>query len=116
MLVVKPDAANGESEIKALNCQKDGVPAGFVKFRQYGYIIDVIDIAPNPLDPNEIKGEMYTVLDTIIRALASYALNHSCFYLESKSGSIFPTLEKLRFHFEDGIMKSNLQSLLSPCK
>lgn len=115
MLTVKPVENNSTKEIKTLICHNDGTEAGFVKFRQYGYIIDVLDIAPNPLDPEEIQGETYAVLDTIIRALGSYALNRSCFYLESSAGSIFPTLSKLRFTLQDGKMKSTLKEILSQC-
>ncbi len=112
MLTVKPIENNSEEEIKTLICRNDEQEAGYISFRQYGYIIDITDIRPNPADNSEIKGEVYTVLDTIIRAMGSYALNHSCFYLESKEASIYPTLEKLRFSFYDGKMKSNLRRVL----
>ena len=115
MLTVKPSENNSTEVIKTLICRNDDQEVGYVKFRQYGYIIDIIDIAPNPLDPEEIKGETYAVLDTVIRALGSYALNRSCFYLESSAGSIFPTLSKLRFSLIDGKMKSTLKEILSQC-
>lgn len=115
MLSVKPAENNSTEEIKTLVCRDDEKEVGYVKFRQYGYIIDVVDIAPNPMDPAEIKGETFAVLDTIVRALGSYALNRSCFYVESSAGSIFPTLSKLRFSLEDGKMKSTLNRLLVQC-
>lgn len=115
MLSVKPSENNSTEEIKTLICRNDDVEVGYVKFRQYGYIIDILDIAPNPIDPGEIAGETFSVLDTIIRALGSYALNRSCFYLESSAGSIFPTLSKLRFSLKDGKMKSTLKEVLAQC-
>lgn len=115
MLTVKPAENNSDKEIKMLICKNDDFEVGYIKFRQYGYIIDIADIAPNPLDPDEIQGETYAALDTIIRALGSYALNRSCFYLESSAGSIFPTLSKLRFTLKDGKMKSTLKEILSMC-
>ena len=116
MLSVKPSENNSTEEIKTLICRDDDREVGYVKFRQYGYIVDITDIAPNPLDPSEIKGDTYTVLDTIIRALGSFAFNRSCFYVESSAGSIFPTLSKLRFELKDGKMKSDLSKILTMCK
>ena len=115
MLTVKPDKNNSTEEIKKLICENDGEKVGYVTFRQRGYIIDILDIAPNPIDPAEITGETYTVLDTVIRALGSYALNRSCFYLESSAGSVYPTLSKLRFTLCDGKMKSTLKEILRQC-
>lgn len=115
MLSVKPAKNNSTEEIKTLICRDGEEQVGYVKLRQYGYIIEVVDIAPNPLDPAKIRGETFAVLDTIIRALGSYALNRSCFYVESSAGSIFPTLSKLRFSLQDGKMKSDLSKLLVQC-
>ncbi len=113
MLVVKPDPKNEQSENKALNAFLDDVPCGFIRFRHRGYIIVVDELLPLPEDPRNIDQPSYAILDTIIRAIGSYGLNHSCFYFESENPVLFPTLEALRFSVKDGIAKSDLSKILN---
>ena len=113
MLVVKPDPNNNENEIKALNAFLDDQPCGFVRFHLNGYIIIVDELLPIPADPQEIDRPTFEILDTIIRALGSYGLNHSCYYLECENPVLFPTLEALRFTLRDGKMKSDLSKILN---
>ena len=113
MLVVKPDPKNEQNTTKALNAFLDDVPCGFVRFHLNGYIIVVEELLPIPADPKNIDKPTYAILDTIIRALGSYGLNHSCFYLECENPMLYPTLEELRFSMKDGIMKSTLKDDLS---
>ena len=113
MLVVKPDPKNHENEIKALNAFLDDQPCGYVRFHLNGYLIVVDELLPIPDDPKAIDRSAYAILDTIIRALGSYGLNHSCYYLESENPVIFPTLEALRFSYTDGKMKSDLSKILN---
>lgn len=115
MLVVKPDINNDRNEIKALNAFVDDQPAGFVRFRLNGYIIVITELLPLPENPKTMDKNMFTLLDTIIRALGSYGLNHSCFYLECENPMLYPTLEELRFSMKDGIMKSTLKDVLKQC-
>ncbi len=115
MLVVKPDSNNDKNEVKTLNAFIDETPCGYVRFRLNGYIIIVEELLPLPENPAEMDGETYAVLDTIIRALGSYGLNHSCFYLECHNPMLYPTLEKLRFSHKDGVMKSTLPEVLKSC-
>ena len=117
MLVVKPSPDNSDNEIKTLNAFIDDEPRGYIRFRLNGYIIVVTELAPlmsGGLDDFADK-ELYPLLDTLIRALGSYGLNHSCFYIECDNPALYPTLSKLRFKEADGIMKSNLQMLLKTC-
>lgn len=112
MLVVKPDINNENSEIKTLNAFVDDTPRGFVRFRLNGYIIVVEELLPLPENPAETDSDTYAILDTIVRALGSYGLNHSCFYLECHDPMLYPTLERFRFHNKDGVMKSTLPEVL----
>ena len=61
-------------------------------------------LLPLPENPASMDAETFTVLDTIIRSLGSYGLNHSCFYLECEDPMLYPTLEQLRFSMKDGMM------------
>ena len=113
MLVVKPDPKNEQSENKALNAFLDDVPCGFIRFHHRGYIIVVDELLPLPEDPKNIDKSVYAILDTIIRAIGSYGLNHSCFYFESENPVLFPTLQALRFSVKDGMAKSDLSKILN---
>lgn len=112
MLVVKPDPNNEENEIKALNAFLDDVPCGYVKFRHNGYILVITEIIPMT-DSETMDKDTYAILDTIIRALGSYGLNHSCYYLESDNPMLYPTLQTVRFSLKDGKMKSDLSKILN---
>lgn len=113
MLVVKPDPNNAEQEIKTLNAFLDDQPCGYIRFHHHGYILVVDELLPLPDDPKSMDKNLYGILDTIIRALGSYGLNHSCFYLESENPVLYPTLEALRFSMQDGKMKSDLSRILN---
>ena len=112
MLVVKPDPNNEQNEIKTLNASLDGDPCGYIRFHHRGYILVVDELLPLPEHPQSMDRPVYAILDTIIRALGSYGLNHSCYYLESENPVLYPTLEALRFSLKDGIMKSDLSRVL----
>lgn len=113
MLVVKPDPRNEQNESKLLNAFLDDAACGYIRFHHRGYILAVDELLPLPEDPKQIDQPTYAILDTIIRALGSYGLNHSCFYLECENPVLFPTLSALRFSPQDGIMKSDLSKILN---
>lgn len=113
MLVVKPDPKNEHSKSKALNAFLDDVPCGFIRFHHRGYIIVVDELLPLPEDPQNIDQPTFAILDTIIRAIGSYGLNHSCFYFECENPVLYPTLDALRFSVKDGVAKSDLSKILN---
>ena len=115
MLIIKPDPNNSENEIKTLNAFIDSAPCGFIRFRLNGYIIVITELAPLMDGFTDGGDELYPLLDTVIRALGSYGLNHSCYYVECANPALYPTLSKLRFELKDGIMKSNLSLILKTC-
>lgn len=112
MLTVKPDLNNENSEVKSLNAFLDDAPCGLVRFRLNGYIIVIIELIPIPEDPRHIDMPTYQILDTLMRALGSYGLNHACYYVECDNLMLYPTLESLRFGMKDGRMKSDLSKIL----
>ena len=112
MLIVKPDPQNEENEVKTLNAFLDDAPCGYIRFHHRGYILVVDELLPLPEDPMNIDRSTYAILDTIIRALGSYGLNHSCYYLECENPVLFPTLQALRFSSKDGILISDLSKIL----
>jgi len=113
MLVIKPDPNNEQNDIKTLNAYHDGEPCGYVRFHHRGYILVIDELLPIPEDPQNMSADTYAILDLIIRALGSYGLNHSCFYVESDNPVLFPTLSALRFYQKDSIMKSDLSKILN---
>ena len=113
MLVVKPDPKNEQSEQKALNAFLDDAPCGYIRFHHRGSIIVVDELLPLPEDPERIDKPTYAILDTIIRAIGSYGLNHSCYYYECMDPVLFPTLEALRFTVKDGMANSDLSKILN---
>ena len=115
MLTVKPDPSNDNNEIKTLNAFNDGEPCGFIRFHHRGYILVIDELLPIIGDPQDIDKDTYAVLDTIIRALGSYGLNHSCYYLECSDPVLYSTLSALRFEQKDGMMKSDLSKILNKC-
>ena len=115
MLIVKPDPNNEQKEVKTLNATLDGEPCGYIRFHHHGYILIVDELLPIPDDPKSMDKDTYAVLDTIIRALGSYGLNHSCYYLECENPVLFETLAALRFSMKDGRMKSDLSKILNHC-
>ena len=113
MLVVKPDPNNDKNDIKALNAYLDGEPCGCVRFRHKGYILVIDELLPLPENPKAMDRQIFGILDTIMRALGSYGLNHSCYYLECEDPMLFDTLCELRFYRADDIVKSDLSKILN---
>ena len=114
MLIVKPDPNNDNCEQKTLNAFLDDTPCGYVRFRLNGYIVVITEFLPLLSGRGE-DDELYPVADTVIRALGSWALNRSCYYLECHEPMLYPTLGCLRFEQKDGVMKSDLSKILRQC-
>ncbi len=112
MLVIKPDPHNDTADSKRLSAYIDDMPCGYVRFHHRGYILVLDELLPLPDSVGAIEPETYRILDLLIRALGSYGLNHSCFYLECENPMLYPVLEQLRFYSGDGIMKSDLGRIL----
>lgn len=121
MLTISPKKDNSISEkynnknAVVLMGEDDGVEQGYVAFVQNGYIIDILDFEVYYSD-KELSGESYIIADTLIKSLASYALNHSCFYIECSNKEIFSLLKKFNFTLSGDKLTSNLQRLLTGCK
>jgi hypothetical protein len=117
MLIIKPNPDNSNNEIKSLNATLDGAFFGYIRFRLRGYIVEITEMIPLVAGPlgDGVDESMYPYLDTVIRALGSWALNHSCYYVECRNPALYPTLGQFRFSMKDGIMQSDLSRILKTC-
>lgn len=98
-----------------LMCDDDGVEKGYIAFAQNGYVLDIVGFEVYYSD-RELKGESYIIADTLIKSLGSYALNHSCFYIECSREELFDILKKFSFAQNDKKLTINLQQLFKVCK
>lgn len=105
----------GVSDATILLCSDDGIEKGYIAFTQKGYILDVVGFEVYYCD-KELSGESYIIADTLVKSLASYAMNHSCFYIESSRKELFPMLKKFSFAENDNYLTTNLQQLFKVCK
>ncbi len=100
---------------KILMCKEDGVEKGYVAFEQNGYVLDVVGFEVYYSD-KELKGESYIIAETLIKALGSYGLNHSCFYIQCSKKELYDILLKFSFAQTDNYLTINLQQLFKVCK
>ena len=105
----------GDENATVLLCSDDGVEKGYIAFTQKGYVLEVKFFEVYYAE-KELKGESYIIADTLIKALGSYALNHSCFYIECSNGELFDILKKFSFEENDNKLTINLQQLFKVCK
>lgn len=105
----------GENNATVLLCSDDGIEKGYIAFTQNGYVLHVVGFEIYYSD-KELSGEAYIIADTLIKSLASYALNHSCFYIQSSKEELFPLLKKFSFAENDNYLTTNLQQLFKVCK
>ena len=105
----------GENNATVLLCSDDGIEKGYIAFTQNGYVLDIVGFEIYYSD-KELSGEAYIIADTLIKSLASYALNHSCFYIQSSKKELFPLLKKFSFAENDNYLTTNLQQLFKVCK
>lgn len=89
-------------------CTEDEKEIGYAVIRQNGYIIEILSLCLNL----ENKGNSTIYYDSILRAIGSYALNHSCFYVECSKKELYPILSSLRFSEENAKMTATLDRLL----
>ena len=104
----------GAPDSKVLLCSEDGVEKGYIAFTQNGYILDIVGFEVYFCD--KLEGESYIIADTLIKSLGSYALNHSCFYIECSVKELFDTLEKFSFSQKENKMTVTLAQLFKVCK
>ncbi len=103
------------STASVLLCKEDDIDKGYVAFEQNGYVIDIVGFEIYGADA-ELKGADYIIADSILRSLGSYALNHSCFYIQCSKKELFWILKKFSFAENDNYLTINLQQLFKVCK
>lgn len=114
MLTIKP-VENKESSVITLLCEEDGVEKGYISFVQNGYILEIVGFEVYYSD-KELNGEAHIIADTLIKSLGSYALNHSCFYIQCAKEELYWILKKFSFAENDNYLTINLQQLFKVCK
>ncbi|MDO4748430.1 MAG: hypothetical protein Q4A12_04550 [Eubacteriales bacterium] len=105
----------GVDNATILLSEEDGIEKGYIAFTQTGYVIDIVGFEVY-YSEEELKGEAYTVADALIKSLGSYALNHSCFYIECSRKELFSLLKNFDFAQNDNSLTINLQQLFKVCK
>ena len=102
-------------EATILMCSDDGVEKGYVAFTQKGYVLHIVGFEVYYCD-EQLSGESYIIADTLIKSLGSFALNHSCFYIQSSKKELYSILKKFSFEENDNYLTTNLQQLFKVCK
>ena len=97
-----------------LMCTQDGVENGYIAFEQNGYVLDIVGF--EVYYASKIEGQAYVIADALLRSLGSYAMNHSCFYIECSKKELYPILSNFDFTENDDKMTINLQQLFKVCK
>lgn len=104
----------GCENAQVLMCDENGVEKGYVAFTQKGYVLDIVGFEVYFCE--KLEGESFIIADTLIKSLGSYAMNHSCFYIECSKKELFPILEKFSFAQNDNKLTINLSQLFKVCK
>lgn len=104
----------GAPDAKILLCSEDGVEKGYIAFTQNGYIIEIVGFEVYFCD--KLEGESLIIADTLIKALGSYAMNHSCFYIECSKKELYTMLEKFSFSLKENKITVTLAQLFKVCK
>ena len=121
MLTIKPTENKdilkkcGVENAVVMMSVEDGIEKGYIAFCQKGYVLDIVGFEIY-YSTEELKREAYTVADALIKSLASYALNHTCFYIECSIKELFSKLKNFSFEENDKKLTTNLQQLFKVCK
>jgi len=105
----------GSKNAVILFCREDNVDKGYVAFEQIGYILQIVGFEIFGAE-EKLRGAHYITADAILRSLASYAVNHSCFYIECSKKELFPLLMNFSFEEKDDKITTNLSQILKVCK
>lgn len=98
-----------------LFCKEDSEDKGYVAFEQNGYILQIVGFEIFGAY-DKLKGADYITADAILRALASFAVNHSCYYIECSKKELYPLLMNFSFAKKDDKITTNLSQILKVCK
>lgn len=96
-----------------LLCKEDECDKGYIAFEQNGYVLNIVGFEVFGAD--EIKGASYVTADALLRSMCSYAMNHSCFYLECSKKELFGILKHFPFENINEVLKSDLNKILRKC-
>lgn len=93
MYVVKPETSGN---ISILTLYDEGEYKGHIKFEQKGYIIDILEFKADDGE-GKITPANHYIYDSLIKSCASYAFNHSCFYIYNSNDELRDICSRMRF-------------------
>ena len=104
----------GCENVNVLMCDEDGVEKGYIAFTQNGYVVEIVGFEVYFCE--KLEGESLIIADTLVKALGSYAMNHSCFYIECSKKELYSMFEKFPFSLKENKMTVTLAQLFKVCK
>ena len=119
MLTVLPEKTDKfEKSDTVLVCRDDDKDIGYLAFYKTDYILNIEELSINTGDGegDDKLGSSYVIYDAMLRSLASYGINHLCYYIESSNNELFSVLKQFGFIENDNKVVANLQQLLKVCK
>ncbi len=116
MLTVLPEKTDKfENSDTVLVCRENDKAIAYLAFYKTDYVLNIEALSINT-SGSEAKnkiGSTYVIYDALLRSLASYGINHSCYYIESSNKELFAALKQFSFIENDDKVSTNLQKLLS---
>lgn len=116
MLTVLPQKTNKfKNSDTVLACRDDDKDIGYLAFYKTDYVLNIEALSVN-MSSGEAKdkiGSSYVIYDALLRSLASYGINHLCYYIESSNKELFSVLKQFGFIENENKVAANLQQLLS---
>ena len=129
MLTISPEKDKLFLEEVFGRCNADGMEPAVLTAKENGTLlgyaaIDLKDYAVRILEFAMVGNEKLTGLsveeqqlaDSMIKAVASYAMNRNVFLLSSDYQPAFPLLESFGFQQNDNKMRIDLSRLIKKCK
>lgn len=93
MFTVKPDI---NDNLVTLTLSDEGIYKGHIKFEQTGYVINILELRTDD-DENRVTPENHYIYDSLVKSCASYAFNHSCFYIYNSNKELWDICARMRF-------------------
>ena len=119
MLTVLPEKTDKfENSDTLLVCRDDDKDIGYLAFYKTDYVLNIEELS---ITASDSKGDdkaalSYVIYDALLRSLASYGINHLCYYIQSSNKELFDVLKPFGFIENDNKVVANLQQLLKVCK
>ena len=110
MITVKPQISGNNVTMTLV---EDESKKGYISFVQEGYIINILEFRVNGSD--SVNPDNHYIFDTLIKACASYAFNHSCFYIYNSNKELYDVCSRMRFAEKDGKQLLTIDKIFNVC-